>query len=79
MNKYSMEQICGLCEAYEYYKNILSEELQEKIPEEFVKEMQEMSRYNLGSKIIDLEDIDESKISKEGLTYIKYLNNCIEE
>lgn len=79
MNKYSREQICGLCEAFEYYNNILSEELQEKISEEFVNEMREMSRFNLGSKITDLQDIDAGKISREGLTYIKYMNNCIEK
>ena len=79
MNRYSREQICGLCEAFEYYKNILSEELQEKIQEEFVNEMKEMSRFNLGSKITDLQDINADKLSREGLTYIKYMNNCIKE
>ncbi len=69
----------GLCEAYEFYSNMLSEELQEKVPKDFVNEMKKCAKYNLGAKIRKLSDISADKISKEGLTYIKYINLCIND
>ena len=73
MNKYSRKQICGLCEAFEYYNNILSEELQEKISEEFVNEMREMSRFNLGSKILLFKAFGYSWFNVPRVIYIFFL------
>ena len=43
MKEYSEEELIGMCEAYEFY-SILPEELQAKIPKDFVKEIKECNK-----------------------------------
>lgn len=69
---YSDEEIIGMCEAYQMYQ-ILPEDEQNKIPKEFVQEMQSCSKYNVGTVINGPLDIVSQKLSKEGIKRMAYM------
>lgn len=72
MKEYSEEELIGMCEAYEFY-SILPEELQAKIPKDFVKEIKECSKYKKGAVINCIEDIVPERLSRKGVAKMAYM------
>ncbi len=72
MKEYSEEEITGMCEAYEFY-SILPEELQAKIPNDFVREIKEYSKYKKGAIINCIGDIKPGRLSRSGVKKIAYM------
>lgn len=72
MKAYSDEEIIGMCEAYQMYQ-ILPEDAQNKIPKEFVAEMQMCSKYNAGAVINGPLDIKAERLSREGVKRMAYM------
>ena len=69
---YSDEEIIGMCEAYQMYQ-ILPEDAQKKIPQEFVNEMEKCAKYNVGATINGPVDITAERLSREGVKRMAYM------
>lgn len=72
MKTYCDEKIIGLREAYEFYKT-LDDEDKEKIPQQFVSELERHSKYDIGFILNYPSDIGNVKVSKEGIKLIGYM------